>query len=250
VTKTSGLTRYVALGDSISIDLYPALDLAGRQGIAPPDGVGAVSLLYRNQDRLWPEFTGHDLLTHHGRIELTDLTADGATTYEVLDAQLPRLPRDEGRALATITAGGNDLLWLFGSCESEGRRALEKTGENLREIVRRVRGHFADVTIIVGTVYDPSDGTGQTDDALLDFGDGVLRGLILGWLHAYNDAVRGIAADEGCLLADIHEHFLGHGTTVGDPVERWYWEESIIEPSALGASEVRRLWLRCLGLEP
>ena len=55
---------YIALGDSMSIDLYPALDLgetdvavslerhpaAGR--IAP---LGAASLLHRNDEAHWPE---------------------------------------------------------------------------------------------------------------------------------------------------------------------------------------------------
>ena len=55
--------QYVALGDSMSIDLYPALDagetdvavalersvLAGN--VAP---LGAASLLYQNDDARWP----------------------------------------------------------------------------------------------------------------------------------------------------------------------------------------------------
>jgi hypothetical protein len=28
--------------------------------------------------------------------------------------------------------------------------------------------------------------------------------------------------------------------------ERWYWRRSLIEPNALGASEIRRLWLETL----
>jgi len=46
----------------------------------------------------------------------------------------------------------------------------------------------------------------------------------------------------------IHDHFLGHGLSKPDPDARWYWRHSIIEPSACGASEVRRLWLEALGL--
>jgi hypothetical protein len=73
---------------------------------------------------------------------------------------------------------------------------------------------------------------------------------LLAGLHAYNDAVAEITDEEGCLLADIHGHFMGHGTTVKDRAERWYWQGLIIEPSARGASEVRRLCLRCLKVEP
>ncbi len=241
------IARYIALGDSICIDLYPALDVASLRGIAPPEGVGAASLLYKNQDWLWPEFAGRDLASLNPEMRFINLTADGATTLDVLEDQVAALPRDTGPALVTLTAGGNDLLWMFGSTEEENARGLHLTGRNLREIIRQVRAHFEVVTIIVGTVYDPSDGTALADEGFLDFGDGVLRQLLLSGLHAYNDAVAEIAAQEGCLLADIHGHFLGHGTAVPDRAERWYWEGSIIEPSARGASEVRRLWLGCLG---
>ena len=40
-------------------------------------------------------------------------------------------------------------------------------------------------------------------------------------------------------------HFAGHGLSARSP-ERWYWPHMIIELSAPGASEVRRLWLRVL----
>jgi hypothetical protein len=43
------------------------------------------------------------------------------------------------------------------------------------------------------------------------------------------------------LLADVHRHFLGHGVTA-PAQERWYWSPNPIEPSARGASEIRRVW--------
>ena len=61
---------YVALGDSMSIDLYPRLELEGRGALSAgsPAAVGAASLLHRNHDSLWPAFEGRDLAT--GRPEL------------------------------------------------------------------------------------------------------------------------------------------------------------------------------------
>ena len=47
------------------------------------------------------------------------------------------------------------------------------------------------------------------------------------------------------LLADVHRHFLGHGVTAPEP-ERWYWSPNPIEPSARGASEIRRVWWAAL----
>jgi hypothetical protein len=44
--------RYVALGDSISIDLYPAGDVAGSLASASlRKGLGAASLLFRRSPR-------------------------------------------------------------------------------------------------------------------------------------------------------------------------------------------------------
>ena len=67
-------TTYLALGDSMSIDLYPALDAGeidvavalerdvSAGNVAP---LGAASLLYRNDDARWPEEQGADLLTRY-----------------------------------------------------------------------------------------------------------------------------------------------------------------------------------------
>ena len=106
----AAFTHYIALGDSISIDLYPAEDVARRHpGKANSDRLGAASLLVQNDDRLWPEFRGRDLKSRFPDIKPTDLTADGATT-ETLLRQVDRIPRSDEPALVTITAGGNDLL--------------------------------------------------------------------------------------------------------------------------------------------
>jgi len=50
------------------------------------------------------------------------------------------------------------------------------------------------------------------------------------------------------LLADLYQHFEGHGLAEGEASQRWFWDESMIEPNALGASETRRIWLETLGL--
>lgn len=208
----------------------------------PPSGVGAASLLFRNADRFWPEFEGRDLSTLSPGIEFVDLTADGATTADVLWAQIPALPPDDGApTLLTLTAGGNDLLSLLGLGRREGQREVGRLIERLHRIVDDLLARFDDPTLLVGTVYDPSDGRAH-------LGDGVALLDGFAWLGEYNGEVRRIAARDGCRLADIHHHFLGHGLSEPDPAKRWYWEGSIIEPGARGASEVRRLWLECLGV--
>src|SRR3954469_14021820 len=79
-------TRYIALGDSMSIDLYPALD-AGEIDVAvalerdPHAGsvapIGAASLLYQNDDARWPEDQGTDLVTRYPGIAMQNLATDG-----------------------------------------------------------------------------------------------------------------------------------------------------------------------------
>ncbi len=118
--------HYVALGDSMSIDLYPLLDLQGQgrvlesgsdgSGALEPGsddpGVGAASLLHRNHDELWPEFRGRDLSTRQPGIRKLDACVDGATIGHTATLQLPGIPADvrESATVVMLTAGGNDLL--------------------------------------------------------------------------------------------------------------------------------------------
>ena len=84
--------QYVALGDSLSIDLYPALDAGEidvrvalewdtRAGAVAP--LGAASLLHRNVDERYPEFTGNDLASRHPDVEFVNVAEDGATIGDV-----------------------------------------------------------------------------------------------------------------------------------------------------------------------
>jgi lysophospholipase L1-like esterase len=236
------MMRYIALGDSISIDLYPAEDVALRyRGLASSDHVGAVSLFVRNDDRLWPEFRGRDLRTLRPSLRfdslLDNLTNDGATTHSLL-LQVEHIAHDDEPALVTITAGGNDLLTYLGWM---GSSPSAEIAERLRTAIGRVLDLRPSAVVIVGTVYDPSDGT----YLLPGYAKSLHREAA--WLDEYNDLVRRIVAADGRLrLADIHQHFLGHGLSAPED-ERWYLRESIIEPGARGASEVRRLWLEAIG---
>ncbi|HKR63714.1 MAG TPA: SGNH/GDSL hydrolase family protein [Thermoanaerobaculia bacterium] len=226
--------RYVSLGDSISIDVYPAEDARLRfPGRFTNSRLGAASLLVRNDDRLWPEFRGRELRG----VRHEDVTADGATTHDLL-VQAARVTPSDDATLITITAGGNDLLAEIGG---RGASPAPAIASRLREAVARLFELRPNSLMLIGTVYDPSDGTKR------------LPGFIgtldreSAWLDEYNALVRELAqSDDRLRLADIHHHFLGHGLTAPEE-ERWYLRESIIEPSARGASEVRRLWLDAIG---
>jgi lysophospholipase L1-like esterase len=236
------ITAYVALGDSMSTDHYPTCDV--RDLDLPPlrlDPLGAAALLYRNDDARWPEFKGRELAGSSSTVEFLNLAEDGAMIADVTTEELARLRRDSGDPgfLFTITAGGNDLLdALIAGRQLE--KAVGRIYDDYRELVENVREEFPRATIVLTTVYDPTDGTGKLP-GLEAFGP-----LPLEYLSRFNDHVRETArAVPGTVLADVHQHFLGHGVTAPQK-ERWYWNRNMIEPNARGASEIRRVWWAAL----
>jgi lysophospholipase L1-like esterase len=249
-------TRYLALGDSISIDLYPALDYAGASDWVDSArlrrGLGAASLFHRNDDVVWPEFRGRDLASRYPGLtfrnghdlggptdgDSDNLTSDGATTDDVRAYQLPRVTPSDEPTLVTLTVGGNDMLAVLHR-DPPPRNLVAGMASRLRRILRDIKARRPQSLVLVTNVYDPSDGTNQ-------LGDGRRLDEPARWLADYNLQLRvAVAETEGARLADIHRHFLGHGLTA-PPDERWYWRGLIVEPGARGASEVRRVWLACL----
>lgn len=227
--KHSSFTRYVALGDSISIDYYPARET----GV---ENLGAASLLYKNHDQRWPAYAGRDLAHLEPGIAFDNLTADGATTQDVLERQLRHVDATTEPVLVTLTAGGNDMLMNLrtpGAPRDLPERIIERLEKILAELARKLPNALT----IIGTVYDPSDGTNELYGERLD--------REAEWLARVNAAIRA-AAGPSVVVADIHKEFMGHGLTA-PPAKRWYWEGLIFEPNARGASEVRRLWLEAIG---
>lgn len=233
---------YIALGDSMSTDHYPTCDVRGLE--LPParlDPLGAASLFYRNDDARWPEFRGKDLYHGSPEVELLNLGEDGAMIDDVATEELARLGHDskDSGLLVTLTAGGNDLLSALGA-GSRLDQVVRKIMRQYTELIETIRDELPNATLVLTTVYDPTDGTGRLPG--LEYPGR----LPLEYLDHFNDNVRAIAASrERVVLADVHLHFLGHGVTA-PPADRWYWERSLIEPNARGASEIRRVWLEAV----
>ncbi len=239
---TGPFTLYVALGDSMSTDHYPTCDV--RKLDVPPsrlDPIGAASLLYRNDDGMWPEFQGQDLESHSPGADFLNLAEDGAMIDDVATEELARLghDHDEPDILLTLNAGGNDLLDAL----TAGRRletVVTRIMRRYSDLVDTVREELPHATLVLTTVYDPTDGTGKLP-GLEDRGR-----LPLEQLERFNELVRKTAQqDHGLVLADVHEHFIGHGQQAPDG-QRWYWRRNAIEPNARGASEIRRVWWQVL----
>jgi hypothetical protein len=235
VDRTGGAPpAYVALGDSISIDDY-----------AGGPGRGGASLLARNRDDDFPQWRGSEL----GEPFLL-LATDGGTTTTLLDVQLPRLEASGVRpSVVTVTIGGNDVLGSFG----DTRAALETiagVGTRLGTALERVGDVLAPGgTVVVGTVYDPSDGIGDTTSVGLPPWPDVVAVLA-----ELNETLRAVAGRHGASVAEIHERFLGHGLAVGDPGQgeprprdQRLWYCDVIEPNAWGANAVRGAFWAALG---
>ncbi len=224
---------YVALGDSMSIDVY-----------AGGPGRGAASLLHRNRDADFPDWAGRDLATRGYAV--LDLTYDGATTAGVLEQQLPRLDRRPD--LVTITMGGNDLMGAYGDAAAAEAvvRTVAERGERILGALATGPGGLP--RTVLTTVYDPSDGTGAVPGGTLPpWPDGPRM------VRALNAALTTLAGRHGAVVADLHAHFLGHGSTAGDPgqpdprpANRDLWFCGVIEPNAWGAHEIRRVWWETL----
>jgi hypothetical protein len=226
----SGLV-YAALGDSMSIDHY-----------AGGPGRGAASLLWRNRDDDFPAWAGKDLTTRNPTAQLTQLASDGSD----LRHRCRRAASAAAPAGAHPDAGDRD----------DGR---QRPAGRLWELHRRPTGHPEGgrqrpaapgqsaglagpvAPIVVATVYDPSDGTGDARRLGLPFWPAALD-----LLAELNQTLRRLANEHRALVADVHGRFLGHGLAAGDPAQldprpsnHDLWYCGLIEPNAWGASEIR-----------
>ncbi|HWS35270.1 MAG TPA: SGNH/GDSL hydrolase family protein [Actinoplanes sp.] len=217
---------YVALGDSMSIDDY-----------AGGPGRGAASLLHRNRNHDFPDWSGQDLYTKG--YDVLILARDGAVTADVLNRQVPQLTAAPD--LVTITMGGNDLMSVYGD-DTAAAQVIARVEAQAGGVLTRLRR--LTTRIVLTTVYDPSDGTGIIPGGGLPAWP---RGPH--WINTLNRALTGLAARHHTLLADVHRAFHGHGVTAGDPApadptpqapDLWFC--GVIEPNTFGARAIRTTW--------
>lgn len=228
----------MALGDSISIDDY-----------AGGSGGGGASLLAANRDDDFAEWRGKDLRTQRPGLPVHLLATDGGTSRSLLEDQLPRLQRLGAEpSVVTVTVGGNDVL----SCYGDTRAAVDA----IRAVADRLDAALAAVAalaapaavVVVGTVYDPSDGTGDAAQVGLPPWPEVVD--VLAQLNA---ALRAMALRHSARVADIHGGFVGHGLAAGNPAQgsprpanRDLGYCNVIEPNAWGANGVRAAFWKAL----
>ena len=243
--------RYVMLGDGLSADLTPALDLKltdvsvalerdPKSGAVPP--VGAGSLLFHNDNERWPDFIGDDLHTLAGCDSIERLAADGASIGDIFGEQILGLASSDEPTLVTLTAGGVDLLSAVATKPAAARMEaiVRDAATGVLALAEMLHARFSDLTLILTTLPDPTDGLGIFTDAR--DGDAIPPGTLL----LFNTQLRERGARlSGTLVADAHGAFHGHGLTAPES-ERWFWRRNPHEPSAEGASGLRACWLDLL----
>jgi acyl-CoA thioesterase-1 len=184
-------------------------------------GLDPGQLLVRNDDRLFPEFRGRDLRSQ-GPAWRVHRATDGATV-DHLGRQALRIGPSDGRAVALLTIGGNDLL-----------AGIAAGGPRDVATFRRTLIAFLDALpirpVLVGNVYDPTFGDDRRN--FLPVPPAAARAQ-----HARLNEVLREAGERYGRAVDLHAHFLR-----GD--DRWFTRT--IEPSLVGASEVRRAFLAAL----
>jgi lysophospholipase L1-like esterase len=237
---------YIALGDSMSIDTYPSQD-AQSANLTEREDIGAAALLYSNESALFPEFQKKDLRSRLPKIKYANFAFDGATTHDLLsETGLDVLTKyAASRALITLTLGGNDLLGTFNKVRQGDSKALTREVQEIStrylRIVKAIKSRVPACTLILTTVYDPTDGTGIMPSTTLGNGQVPLEFLVL-----FNRFVESCVSREKAILADVYKHFFGHGAECGSRQNFWYFSPSPIEPSYKGASEIRRVWLEAV----
>jgi lysophospholipase L1-like esterase len=180
-------------------------------------GVHPGQLLVQNDDRLFPEFKGQDLISH-GLARLEHRARDGSTV-EALPLQAQGL-QIQGQSIALITIGGNDLL----------QGLIQDTGTGVTAFANALDTFVQQLPIrpvLLGNVYDPTLGDDSRNFS------GVDPSVARRNLQRINTVIQAIANRYGQLV-DLHAHFLKGDSS---------WFTAIIEPSLQGASEVRRAFL-------
>jgi hypothetical protein len=222
---TASSTLLAALGDVVSaadgeppLTLHTFGDSVLDCGHYNAFGLNPGRLIVRNDDRLFPEFKGKDLAAQ-GPARLAHHAMDGATVDD-----LPRQARGlatAGRHVALLTVGGNDLLRGLAADKGPGVQRFESA---LDAFVRDLPVR----PLLMGTVYDPTFGDDSRNFLGID------ARIARANLQRVNAAIAASAQRHGGRLVDLHAHFLG-----GEPS----WFTRTIEPSLVGASEVRRAFL-------
>lgn len=169
---------YLALGDSMSIDLYTGVE-----------GGGAVRQVHR-------------LLEEYGW-RLDDRSTDGC--------RMERVPTDASGQLVTLTIGGNDLI------EREGRwirDGLEAFGAEHRRLLETLRATSPAAPLLVANIYRPQTTLSEELQAALDVANRLIADNVRAVDASLIDVASAFRGRESILLTDDIEPTLAGASVI------------------------------------
>ena len=217
--------RLIVLGDSISVG-----------GGASERSLAYASLLQNNDDTAWPGERGTSLTAKYGH---------------PVDLILPAPVM--GHSIVAITIGGNDFYGRILSLGDPTPALLDTGVKNLRDLVGFLqdRAHFPDGTsIYLMTVFDPSDGVGQTQQCFF----GLDLANFIPALDTWRDGYIRLGTEMHFAVIDALGAFHGHGFRHGDMSSRYYYapdpslwfSPDCHHPNDRGHNEIRRLFFEAI----
>jgi len=253
--KIDGIQRLVFLGDSVTAGTPPT----------PGDETYRAVLTAALTERYGPA------------LEVSDCSEWGARTDDLLMHEGRQIPLcfpeggSELRTLVVMTVGGNDMLAAAGTSDAQGPTAAqaELTGDLalLDQALAWFKGgsdpasaHPEDSTrfpngvfVVMGNVYEFTDGTGDLDScalaSALGFG-GKQPKLVQGYGFV-DESYMQLAVRWNVDLTLMLENFCGHGFHAGEPgnlcyrgedAETWF-DASCIHPNPTGHAQLAQMFL-------
>ena len=239
----------VGIGDSVTA------------GFGARKGYSYFDRLIKNPRDEFREMRGKCLQAVFPNLQFTNLAISGSTSAEHITRQLPKVPKADSNTvgLILITTGGNDLIHnygrtppreeaMFGATWKQAAPWVKNFETRLQSIVKQAHARFpAGCHIFLVTIYDPTDGAGDSERAgLPKWKDGQKI------LAAYNEVIVRCSKENSFVhIVDIHRAFLGHGihctqfwTPHYDSKDPHYWYyENLEDPNERRYDVIRRLFL-------
>lgn len=247
-----GPVVFIGVGDSIT------------RGLGANKEHTYYELLLQNDDAVYPDMAGRELVRVFELTETRNYAQDYSTSQEHIDRQLSRIPTygPNVRGIVVLTSGGNDLIHDYGRSAPQDGAMYGCTYKQATVWCEALKGRLE--TLLLGlmdrfpggcdiffaNVYDPTDGVGDPETM---------------WLPRWRDCVKvlGLAnrkIAELCEtypnvhLVDIHTEFLGHGIHCDEPWRKHYRKDdphfwfyyNLEDPNRRGFDAIRRLYLQAM----
>lgn len=220
--------------------------------------------LVQNPQDEFEDMRGRSLSRVLPKLLTRNIAVSGSNSLQHLQYVQEKLDRQPAEVfgLIVMTSGGNDLIhWygrsppregaMYGATLEQARPWIDNYETRLKEILKLLKDRFSGGCLIfIGDIYDPSDGLGNPESAMLPAWPEVLA------IHtAYNEAIRRVADKlDGVRVVPIHEVFLGHGIHCRqfwrahyrsrDP--HYWYATNLEDPNDRGYDTIRRLFLNAI----